>query len=102
MTQVFLHARMENGSDVLGMYRGFSCPKLMERLYGNICSQIFCCDVIIELTRQLTTYYKLLDDVTRELTGALKVQQLRDIFTSKRNRIWRIRPRCEPVRHPMN
>lgn len=41
MTQVFLHARMENGSDVLGMYRGFSCPKLMERLYGNICSQIF-------------------------------------------------------------
>ena len=47
------------------MYTGLSCPKLMERLNGNINYQIFC-DVIIDPTRPLTNY-KLLDDIMMEL-----------------------------------
>ena len=49
----------------LEMYTGLSCPKLMEKLNGNIHYQIFC-DVIIDPTRPLTNY-KLLDGIMLEL-----------------------------------
>ena len=49
----------------LKMYTGLGCPKLMEKLNGNIHYQIFC-DVIIDPTRPLTNY-KLSDDIMMEL-----------------------------------
>ena len=65
----------------LKMYTGFSCPKLLEQLNGNIHYQIFC-GVIIDPTRPLTNY-KLLDDIMLELAGKLKLKIQQGILADK-------------------
>ena len=83
----------------LKMYTGLSCPKLLERLNGNIHYQIFC-DVIIDPTRPMTNY-KLLDDVMMELAGKLKIQISRAYSPTSGDRTWRIWTRCTQMRRAM-
>ena len=55
-----------------------SFPKLMEALNGNIFYQMFC-DIVIDPAQPLTNY-KLLDDISLELTGKLKIQELQNVL----------------------
>ncbi len=62
----------------LKMYTQLSAPKLMEPLNWNVHYLIFC-HICINPERPLTNY-KLIDDITAELSGKMKIQQLQDIL----------------------
>ena len=62
----------------LKMYTQLSAPKLLEQLNGNVHYQIFC-DVYVNPLCPLTNY-KLIDDITSELSGKLKIQQQQNIL----------------------
>ena len=58
----------------LRMYTKLSAPKLLEQLNGNVHYQIFC-GIAINPLEPLTNY-KIIDDISLELAGKLKVQAL--------------------------
>ena len=62
----------------LKKYTQLSAPKLLEQLNGNIHYQIFC-DISINPLRPLKNY-KLIDDISEELSDKLKIQQQQDIL----------------------
>ena len=62
----------------LKMKTQMSFPKLLEELNGNIHYQLFC-DILIEPTHPLTNY-KLLDGISAELAGSLKIQELQNLL----------------------
>ena len=62
----------------LKMKTQMSLPKLMEVLNGDIHYQLFC-DILIDPTRPLTNY-KLLDDISPELAGKMKIQELQKLL----------------------
>ena len=62
----------------LKKYTQLSAPKLLEQLNGNIHYQIFC-DISINPLRPLKNY-KLIDDISEELSDNLKIQQQQDIL----------------------
>ena len=62
----------------LKMYTQLSAPKLMEQLNGNVHYQIFC-DVYVNPLCPLTNY-KLIDDITSELSDKLKIQQQQNVL----------------------
>ena len=62
----------------LKMKTQMSFPKLMEELNGNIHYQLFC-DILIDPVHPLTNY-KLLDDISAELAGRLKIQELQNLL----------------------
>ena len=63
----------------LKKYTQLSAPKLLEQLNGNIHYQIFC-DISINPLRPLKNY-KLIDDISEELSDKLKIQQQQDILS---------------------
>ena len=58
----------------LKMYTGFSAPKLMQELNGNIHYQIFC-GIRINPMNPLTNY-KVIDSIILELSKRLRIQEL--------------------------
>ena len=56
----------------LKAYTGLSAPKLMEQLNANIHYQLFC--GIRICSRNPLANYKLIDDISPELSGCLKIQ----------------------------
>ena len=62
----------------LKMYTQLSAPKLLEQLNGNVHYQIFC-DVYVNPLCPLTNY-KLIDDITSELSDKLKIQQQQNVL----------------------
>ena len=58
----------------LRMYTELSAPKLLEQLNGNVHYQIFC-GIAINPLHPLTNY-KIIDDISLELAGKLKIQTL--------------------------
>ena len=58
----------------LRMYTELSAPKLLEQLNSNIHYQIFC-GIVIDPLHPLTNY-KIIDDISLELAGRLKIQTL--------------------------
>ena len=67
----------------LRMYTELSAPKLLEQLNGNVHYQIFC-GIIIDPEYPLTNY-KLIDDISLELSRKLKIQQQQEILAN----IWK-------------
>ena len=63
----------------LKKYTQLSAPKLLDQLNGNIHYQIFC-DISINPLRPLKNY-KLINDISEELSDKLKIQQQQDILS---------------------
>lgn len=62
----------------LKMYSGWSAPRLMEALNGNIHYQIFC-GISISPENQLTNY-KLIDSILLDLSRKLKIQEQQKVL----------------------